>query len=143
MFASRIMYIPASAFAAISSYKWIEISFFVDVFQKIFLLDFSSKSDRDLVVAYIDNLMSRNVLSGEYRFPLNQSLISLRIAPLNKPIVRLLMLCQIPRNLSDSDYLKYYDMYRQACEDIYVLMSSDTILYNTGKFEKVFELSWK
>lgn len=137
------MYIPSSTFNRVKNFCWIEFSFFIDMVMRINLLDFSIKSDRDLILIYIHNTSSRNVLDENSRFPLNYSLVSLKISPLNKIFSKMISLCSIPRNLDQEEFLRYFDQYSNVLRDLNNILESEEITYHTLKFEKVFGLTWQ
>lgn len=137
------MYVPASTYNRVKNFCWIEFSFFVDMVSRINLLDFSLKPDRDLILTYIHNTSSRNVLDNNVRFPVNYTLVSLKISPLNKIFSKIISLCSIPRNLDQIDFLKYFDDYTENLQKLNNIIESEEISYHTLKFEKKFNLVWE
>lgn len=137
------MYTPTSTYNRVKNFGWIEFSFFVDMVSRINLLDYSNKTDRDLILTYIYNTSSRNVLDNINRFPIDYTLISLKVTPLNKIFSQMISLCSIPRNLDQDDFLKYFDEYSRVLRELNDIIESEEICYHTLKFEKKYGLTWK
>lgn len=137
------MYTPTSTYNRVKNFGWIEFSFFVDMVSRINLLDYSNKTDRDLILTYIYNTSSRNVLDNVTRFPIDYTLVSLKVTPLNKLFSQMISLCSIPRNLDQEDFLKYFDEYSRVLRELNDIIESEEICYHTLKFEKKYGLTWK
>lgn len=141
--AKKFSYFPLSSYNYAYSLKWVEISYFVDVIQRMMLMDFSSKSDRDIIVSYIETLSSRNALTYNERFPSGHSFVSCRTARVSKLIVRLNNLCHVPRNLPDDIFLHYFDRFSETLENLFSILDDDEIVFHTSKFEKFYNIEWK